>query len=291
MTTLLQNFRKIAALTIALLAISFGVKGQTWFILGEYIWSPPNPQGTFEEIHYQAEDTEINGIDYHTIYIQGQGVLLGAYRNEDNQVYYCKWNGTSYDDEVMLYDYDLEVGDFFNDDDEHPMQVTEVTTITDHNGVARKKITFEFYGLPDETEYWIEGVGSSKGFVNSGNYTPTIDGAIFHLLCYHIGENLIYSTSVIIDDQVYYNCDVDEIEENNVDSEISIYPNPAKDIVKILNNNNLAISSVEIIDLTGRTVMSTEKTDEIDISELSEGQYFVKIYGDNVIVKKLFISK
>ena len=87
-----HNFKKIAILTIALLAVSFGVKAQSWYVMGQYIWSPPHPQGTYEELHYQAEDVDINGMEYHTIYIHGQGILLGAYRNEDNQVYYCKWN-------------------------------------------------------------------------------------------------------------------------------------------------------------------------------------------------------
>ena len=285
MAKTLQNIRKIAALTVAMLAISLGVNAQTWYIMGEYIWSPPHPQGTFEETHYQAENVEIGGMEYHTIYVQGEGTLLGAYRNEDNQVYYCKWNGSSYDEEVMLYDYDLEEGDFFNDSDEHPMQVTEVTTITDNNGVSRKKLTFQFIGLEDETEYWIEGVGSSKGFVNSGNYTPTPDGAIFHLLCYHVGENLIYVNPV------YNNCDVDDIEENGFESNVSIYPNPANEVIKILNDNNLSISGIEIIDMMGRTLMNVENCDEINVSELPEGQYFVKIYGELTIVKKLFISK
>ena len=285
MTKSLQNIRKIAALTVALLAISLGVNAQTWYIMGEYIWSPPHPQGTFEETHYQAENVEIGGMEYHTIYIQGEGTLLGAYRNEDNQVYYCKWNGSSYDEEVMLYDYDLEEGDFFNDSDEHPMQVTEVSTITDNNGVSRKKITFQFIGLEDETEYWIEGVGSSKGFINSGNYTPTSDGAIFHLLCYHVGENLIYVNPV------YNSCDIDDIEENGFENSVSIYPNPANEVIKILNDNNLSISGIEIIDLMGRTIMNVENCDEINVSDLAEGQYFVKIYGESNIVKKLFISK
>ena len=285
MAIFLQNFKKILALTIALLAISFGVKGQTWYIMGQYIWSPPHPQGTYEETHYQAEDVAINGMEYHTIYSQEQGVLLGAYRNEDNQVYYCKWNGSSYDDEVMLYDYDLEEGDFFNDEDEHPMRVIEVSTITDHNGISRKKITFSFLGLEDETEYWIEGVGSSKGFVNSCNYTPTSDGAIFHLLCYHVGDNLIYTNPT------YNNCDVDDVEEPKTEYDVNIYPNPAKDIVKILYNNNLHITNIEIIDLIGRTIISTDKTGDIDISKLPEGQYFVKIYGESTIVRKLSIIK
>ena len=283
----LQNLKKIAALTVALLAISLGVNAQTWYIMGEYIWSPPHPQGTYEVCHYQAEDTEINGMTYHTIYVQGQGTLLGAYRNEDNQVYYCKWNGASYDEEIMLYDYDLNVGDYFNDEDEHYMQVTEVSTITDFNGISRKKITFRFIGLEDETEYWIEGVGSNRGFIYMGQYAPDpqSDGDIHHLLCYHIGDNLIFVNPE------YNTCDIDEIDENLTDNSISIYPNPANDVVKILNDNNLNITNIEIVDMTGRVVLTTDKTGDINIAELSEGQYFVKIYGESTIVKKLFIAR
>ena len=281
----MQKFKKIAILVIALFAVSFGVKAQTWYIMGEYIWSPPHPQGTYEEIHYQAEDVTINGMEYHTIYIQGQGVLLGAYRDEDNQVYYCKWNGSEYDEEVLLYDYDLEEGDYFNDDDEHPMVVSAVKTITDFNGVSRKKIEFTFIGLEEESEYWIEGVGSSKGFVNSGNYTPTDDGAIFHLLCYHVDDNLIYLNPD------YNACDIDEIDENNNENGFSLYPNPANHIVKIINGNNSAITEIEIIDILGRHVASFENCDEIDVSQLSEGQYLVKIIGETTVVRKLSISK
>lgn len=282
---MVKNFKKIAILTIALFAVSFGVKGQSWYVMGEYIWSPPHPQGTYEELHYQGEDVGINGMEYHTIYVQGQGLLLGAYRNEDNQVYYCKWNGSAYNEEVLLYDYDLEEGDFFNDLDDHPMIVTNVSTITDNHGVQRKKFEFSFMGLENETEFWIEGVGSSKGFVNSCNYTPTGDGAIFHLLCYHVGDDLIYVNPE------YNTCDITEIEENNSENSVSIYPNPANSTINILNNNNLSISKIEILDLLGRTVISTVNHEAIDISGLPEGQYFVKIMGETTMVKKLSVTK
>ena len=282
----LQNFKKIAALTVALLAISLGVNAQTWYILGEYLWSPPNPQGTYLETHYQAGDTEINGVEFHTIYNLEQGSLVGAYRNEDNQIFYCNWNGSTYDEEIMLYDYDLEVGDYFNEESGHPMKVTEVSTITDNNGVARKKISFQFLDYAEETEYWIEGIGSNKGFVYMGTTKyELVNGSVFNLLCYHIGENLIFLNPE------FNTCDIDEIDENTASNSISVYPNPAKDVIKILNDNNLNITNIEIVDLTGRIVLSTDKTDDINISDLAEGQYFVKIYGESTVVKKLFIAK
>ena len=267
----LQNFRKTAMLAIALLAVSFGVKAQQWYIMGEYIWSPPHPQGTYEELHYQAEDVEINGMEYHTIYIHGQGVLLGAYRNEDNQVYYCKWNGSGYDEEVLLYDYDLEEGDYFNENDPHPMIVTDISTIIDNNGVERKKYEFEFIGLDEETEFWIEGVGSSKGFVNSGNYTPTSDGAIFHLLCYHVDNNVVYVNPA------YNACDIDDIDESNIKNSISIYPNPANEQIHLeglveeseISHYNAFGVCVKTLTLNGN--------EEIAIDDLAAGLYLLRI--------------
>lgn len=279
----LQNLMKLAVIAFAMLAISLNVNAQEWYVRGLYIWSPPQPQGTYYEHYITAESVTINGMEYHTIYLQEQNELVGAYRNEGNQVYYCKWNGSSYDDEVLFYDYDLQVGDFFNFSDPHPMTVTEVSTIIDNNGVSRKKISFEFLGLEDETEYWIEGVGSNKGFILRGNYIE-INGSVFDLLCYHVDNDVIYINPE------FNTCDIDEIDENIVDNSVNIYPNPASDVINILNGNNLNITSVEIIDLMGRTILSSEKTN-IDISNLAEGQYFVKIHGETTVVKKLFIKK
>lgn len=286
----LQSLKKLVVLAIATLAISLNVSAQEWYIYGIYTWSAPHPVGDFYEHHHQGEAVNIGGLEYQTIYVESEvngNYLDGAYRNDDNQVYYCKWNGASYDDEVLLYDYDLEEGDFFHDDDAHPMQVTEVSTIIDNNGVSRKMITFSFIGLTDVTEFWVEGVGSNRGFMHVGQWEADhdSDGEMYHLLCYHVNENVIFINPE------YNTCDIDEIEENSADNGISIYPNPANEVVKILNDNNLNITSVEIIDLTGRTVLCTENCDEINISELSEGQYFVKVIGETTSVRKLFINK
>lgn len=286
----LQSLKKLVVLAIATLAISLNVSAQEWYIYGIYTWSAPHPVGDFYEHHHQGEAVNIGGLEYQTIYVESEvtgNYLDGAYRNDDNQVYYCKWNGASYDDEVLLYDYDLEEGDFFHDDDAHPMQVTEVSTIIDNNGVSRKMITFNFIDLTDVTEFWVEGVGSNRGFMHVGQWEADhdSDGEMYHLLCYHVNENVIFINPE------YNTCDIDEIEENSADNGISIYPNPANEVVKILNDNNLNITSVEIIDLTGRTVLCTENCDEINISELSEGQYFVKVIGETTSVRKLFINK
>ena len=289
MTKRLQHLKKLIVLTAVMLAISLNISAQEWYIYGVYTWSAPHPVGTFHEHYYQGEAVTIGGLEYHTLYVQSEvngNYLAGAFRNEDNQVYYCNWNGSAYDEEEMLYDYDLEVGDFFHDDDQHPMQVTEVSTIIDEMGVARKKLTFSFIGYSDATEYWIEGIGSSFGFLHVGLYEAAYgsDGEMYHLLCYHVNNNVVFVNPE------YDTCDINEVIENKIDN-ISVYPNPASHSVKILNDSGLNITGIQIIDLTGRVVLSSERYDNIDISTLPEGQYFLKIIGDRTIVKKLSVLK
>lgn len=286
----LKNIGKTAILAIAMFAISLGATAQTWYIYGEYTWSAPHPTGTFTEYYHQGESVDIQGVEFNTLYVDNPSTgnyLDGAFRYEDNQVYYCKWNGSAYDDEVLLYDYDLEEGDYFNEDNDHPMKVTEVTMITDNNGVSRKKITFEFLGIPDVSEFWIEGIGSNRGFMHVGMYEAygNSDGEMYHLLCYHIDDDVIFVNPE------YNECDIDNIDEKTAGNSVSLYPNPAKDAFKILNDNNMNITNIEIIDLTGRIVMNTVTSADIDISQLPEGQYFVKIYAETTIVRKLFIKK
>jgi len=289
----LQNFRKIAALLLAVLAISMCAGAQNyWYIQGEYTFSPPEPQGTFEMGFEERANVTVDGMEYTEIVSWWPGVYgpieEGVYRTEGNQVYFRPWLAYRdvYGEEVLLYDYDLEVGDFFNEDDDHPMKVESVSTIIDENGVERKKWEFSFLTLPDETEYWIEGVGSSRGFLNVGRYTPGDDGEIFHLLCFHKSWNVIYINPV------FNECDEDFISENSTENGFEVYPNPAKDFVKILNDKDLTISNIEIIDMFGRVISCVEGNDEINISELPQGEYFVKIMtGESVITKKLFINK
>lgn len=289
----LPNFRKAAALMIAMLAVSFCANSQNyWYVMGQYTFSPPEPQGTFEMGFEERANVTVDGMEYTEIVSWWPGVYgpveEGVYRTEGNQVYFRPWLSYRdvYGEEVLLYDYDLEEGDFFHDNDEHPMQVTSVTTIIDNNGVERKKWEFSFMQLPGETEYWIEGVGSSRGFLNVGVYEPGDDGEVFHLLCMHNGDNVIYVNPE------YNTCDIDEIEENPVADSFGIFPNPANEIIKILNDSNLAVTSIEVIDMLGRSVMCVEDSKEINVAELPQGEYFVRINaGEAVITKKLFINR
>ncbi len=68
-----------------------------------------------------------------------------------------------------------------------------------------------------------------------------------------------------------------------------IYPNPAKDKITILSNHKL--ESYSIIDLQGKTVLKQDfSTNEIDVNNLQDGMYVLKIISNNQIIAKKFIK-
>ena len=75
---------------------------------------------------------------------------------------------------------------------------------------------------------------------------------------------------------------------NNFTSELSIYPNPVKEVLTI----NGIYNSIEILDIYGKIVLSSNATQTINVSSLSNGVYFVNINTENSItVKKITIAE
>lgn len=70
------------------------------------------------------------------------------------------------------------------------------------------------------------------------------------------------------------------INESEV-SDITLYPNPANDVVYIANNSGETIESIKISDVTGRILIELNNqlnsTTAIDISTLTSGNYFIEI--------------
>ncbi len=74
--------------------------------------------------------------------------------------------------------------------------------------------------------------------------------------------------------------------------DISIYPNPARDI---LNISNAESADIQVYDILGKLILSKENlsvNEELNVSSLQAGAYFIKISkGDAVTTKKFLISK
>jgi hypothetical protein len=82
---------------------------------------------------------------------------------------------------------------------------------------------------------------------------------------------------------------------NSILSSLTLSPNPAVDSVNLSNPENLELKSISIYDMLGRFITLVDLKDtgiekSIDVSELTESNYFVIIQGEqNQIVKQLII--
>jgi hypothetical protein len=79
-------------------------------------------------------------------------------------------------------------------------------------------------------------------------------------------------------------------------TEFNLYPNPANGFLHISQNNNLSIDTIQLYDITGKTIKSIFNLNNvqtsIDVSTLAKGVYFVEITAENHIkqTKKLIIQ-
>ncbi len=84
----------------------------------------------------------------------------------------------------------------------------------------------------------------------------------------------------------------------SVDNQVSIYPNPAKDIVNILSLNNAnAVEFIEITDVLGQLVFQSDKykgiqkTISINTTGLKKGTYFIKVTLRSGVNYKSFVKE
>ena len=71
---------------------------------------------------------------------------------------------------------------------------------------------------------------------------------------------------------------------------VNVFPNPVNSVLHI--NSNKDINQVKIYDITGKEVLiKSNSLQEIDVSQLYDGLYFLNIEIDNQnIVKKIIIN-
>ncbi|GAA4889613.1 hypothetical protein GCM10023311_12100 [Flaviramulus aquimarinus] len=99
------------------------------------------------------------------------------------------------------------------------------------------------------------------------------------------------------DEMVNYSGDCGlSVEDNNLASLITLYPNPASNQFYIKNESFVNLEKAVIYDINGRLISdhdfsNNSRTQAINLVGISKGIYFVNIHSDNtVITKKLIIN-
>lgn len=82
-----------------------------------------------------------------------------------------------------------------------------------------------------------------------------------------------------------------------VDNKLSVYPNPAKDMIHVNYEcfDNTHITTVEVMDITGRNVLKTDNINRnnltINISSLNKGSYICKVtFSNSATTNKILIK-
>ena len=77
---------------------------------------------------------------------------------------------------------------------------------------------------------------------------------------------------------------------SELNSSLSIYPNPAKD--QLFVETEMAVEEISVYDVFGRQQLAISgQQSAVDVSNLSNGVYFVKVKSENNEVVKRFIKK
>jgi hypothetical protein len=77
-------------------------------------------------------------------------------------------------------------------------------------------------------------------------------------------------------------------------AEITLYPNPSKEILNFKTNNDISVNSIEIYNMSGQLVMNiinAKNSKSVDISRLSQGSYIIKIITNNGVLKNVFVKE
>lgn len=308
--------KKINLLFLLLLSSVF-LHGQEYLpILEENrVWS------IMHEKHALLGDTMINETTYKKLFYHSyieeftpDSLQYIAAMREDslNEKVYFIWK--NHEDEVLLYDFSLEVGNTFEVnspflglgeptyiEDYFNQRILEVAQISETviGGEARKTIHLTRYEDPSFGEYWIEGIGSSVGLIYAGYFSdPIMDAPYPFLLCVHEDSILMYQE----DDPwgLYMNTcyaepttNVDEIEVKSYG--FNVWPTFFKEQI-FLQSNSQAFK-VSVYDLTGRMIYqyhSLESLTELTIPTIhwESGLYVIKMSNpDSYVTKKVIKLK
>ena len=242
-------------------------EGNEWHTLDAQVCGPQSKGGYNTLVHQIAGDTLIEGVRYTKVMESlndvGTPTLAALLREEDGKIWDRYLNGS----EMLLYDFTANVGDSlicgYGD-----YFVVDSISIEQIGGVDRKKLWFgleyDFIGEPYAMETWIEGIGSDLGLLFCGSYF--FCGGYYRALCFHQNGELVWQNPE------YNACVITSVEEIN-DKVISVYPNPAMEIVTV---DGVEAAEVQVYNALGQLVKTVRDANEISVAGLAEGVYLLR---------------
>lgn len=160
------------------------------------------------------------------------------------------------------------------------------STITTQGGTLQMEATVLPTNADDMTYTWsvVNGTGSASIDAN-GLLTAITDGTVDVVATANDGSGEAGTVTITISNQ---SLSVNE----NISSFISIYPNPVQNEL-FIEVNDVKTTEIMILDYSGRIVKSipATKVNSIDVSDLKQGGYVLKVFTDNGLSINRFIKQ
>jgi hypothetical protein len=122
----------------------------------------------------------------------------------------------------------------------------------------------------------------------TGAVAPAVGAILGGALNINPLANSVYVDSMVFDNVVPSALGTAEFE--NTTNTISLYPNPAHEVLNISSTNS--ITKIEVYDMQGRNVASNYNASNVNVESLVKGVYIVKVMQENgSVVAKQFIKK
>ncbi|MDB5256134.1 MAG: hypothetical protein JWM14_829 [Chitinophagaceae bacterium] len=246
------------------------------------------PTMTCSEFRYEIKgDTTINGIFYHKLYTD---TYIGAFRKEGSKVYYVNdeinhpypyFFSFPGHEEVLLYDFSLNVGDeyIYARDENGVAYIETVTGVSEVTRNSKLIKTWSFNGgggggfiLTD----WEQGFGST-----TSGFFPTYVLAEFSigLITYTENEEVYhFQTSPCYNPLA--------IKEGQTQNSMDAYPNPSEGKFAINYSSPISNAYLSVYYSTGKILQEQTITTPdfaIDLSSYQAGIYLISLRNESSI--------
>jgi hypothetical protein len=157
---------------------------------------------------------------------------------------------------------------------------------TDNAGTSQWKLQYRLQG----TEAWTTVV--VNGSPHYDIFDGIVSGSTYELRVQAVCDNGVVSGWSNTLTMVAQGVGIDE----HLSNIITLYPNPANNHVDIRVEGDVTVTSMEVHDVYGKSVIAEVNNDSslptrINVSGLANGMYFVRVTTDKGIVTKTFVKK
>ncbi len=238
-------------------------------------------------------DTLINTNNYKKNFRSGRALENGNYFDDgyvgglrddtiNKMVYYLEKDSAN---EVLLYDFNLNTGDVFNQTfyyenfngygSEDTFHIGVIDSILLDTHYAKR---FHLLGAGDGNVYLIEGVGTTMGlFTNVYGYFEEHND----LLCFRNNDTIEYGG------QCDFISGIEEVEERK----ISFFPNPVKSELTV---SGYSPTLLKLCNTLGQIVAEVSKSNKLYVGNLPQGLYVLQVFdekGQQVKTEKVIVAK